>query len=257
MFRSPIFLATGALGLLAPLAAHADSVNQTLDGKRLDIEVTCVDRVEIQPQAGLAGKVTVEAHSDRDGELKDFVFAGGETASVSRKRQVCTSDGPKVTVSVRVPAGMPLDIKSGGSTDYTIGAVGGPLDAHLAGAGNLKAEAVSDLYLTIAGFSNARLSQVTGATDIRIAGSGDVKIGSATMPSLKIDVRGSGNVQVDQGQIGTLDAGVTGSGNLNIKAVVKDANLSSVGSGDIQVAKVTGSLQTNKAGSGSIRAGRD
>ena len=42
-----------------------------------------------------------------------------------------------------------------------------------------------------------------------------------------IDVRGSGNVQVDQGEIGTLGAAVAGSGDLTIKAVVKDANLSS------------------------------
>ena len=76
------------------------------------------------------------------------------------------------------------------------------------------------------------------------------------MPSLQIDVRGSGTVQVEQGEIGTLGAAVAGSGNLTIKAVVKDASLSTVGSGDIEVTKVTGKLSTSKVGSGTIHAGR-
>ena len=51
---------------------------------------------------------------------------------------------------------------------------------------------LGDLELSIAGFSNAQLDQVAGMADIRIAGSGDVEIGNAVMPTLKIDVRGSG-----------------------------------------------------------------
>ena len=257
MSRSPIIAAAAAVTLLAFGPARAETIGRTIDGKSLSVEVSCVDKVEIQPQADLTGKVAVEATSTDASLLKDFAFTGGETASVTRDRRVCTmNDRPKVFVSIKVPAGMAIDIRNGGSTDYTIGAVGGSLHARLAGSGNVTAETVTDLALNIAGSSDARIGQVSGPTDIRIAGSGDVKIAGATIPSLKIDVRGSGDVSVDQGQIGTLSAAVAGSGDLRIKADVQDATLSTVGSGIIEAAKVSGTLSSSKAGSGSIRIGR-
>jgi hypothetical protein len=259
MSRTPILAAAATLTLFAFNSAQAETVGQTIDGTALSVEISCVDKVDIQPRADLAGKVEVLATSTDAALLKDFVFTGGTTASITRDRHVCvstTNDRPKVFVSIKVPAGMPVDIKNGGSTDYTIGAVGGSLHARLAGSGNVTAEKVTDLDLNISGSSNARIAQLTGPTDIRIAGSGDVKIADATIPSLKIDVRGSGNVSVDQGRIGTLSAAVAGSGDLRIKADVQDATLSTVGSGNIEVAKVAGTLSSSKAGSGSIRIGR-
>jgi hypothetical protein len=259
MSPSPIVAAAAALALLAFSPARAETVGQTLDGKVLSVAVSCVDKVEIQPQAGLAGKVMVEASSTDASLLKDFAFTGGETASVTRDRHTCVStsnERPKVLVSIKLPAGMAIDIRNGGSTDYTIGAVGGSLRAGLAGSGNVTVETATDLDLNIAGSSDVRIAQLTGPADIRIAGRGGVKIADAAVPSLKIDVRGSGNVSVDQGRIGTLTAAVAGSGNLRIKADVQDATLSTVGSGNIDVAKVSGTLSSTKAGSGSIRIGR-
>lgn len=255
---SRLFAAAAALTLFVPFLAQAESISRTLNGKRLAIAVPCVDTVEIQPEPDLAGKVTVEATSDVPGELRDFVFAGGETASVARERHACATIliQPKVTVSIHVPPGMAIDVKSSGSTNYVIGPVGGALSAHFAGSGNIKAESATDLDLSIGGSSDARFGRINGTTDIRIAGSGDVKIADGTMPSLKIDVRGSGEVRIDQGQIGTLEAKVAGSGNLKIKADVQDATLSTVGSGDIEVAKVTGVLSSSKVGAGTIRIGR-
>jgi len=260
MSPSPLLVAAAALTFLAFGPAQAETVRQTLDGTSLAIDVACVDNVDIQPQAGLAGKVMVEATSSDADDLKDFVFAGGAAASVTRPHHIAclkiTDITRKILVSIKVPAGMAIDIRNGGSTDYVIGPVGGSLHARLAGSGDVAAENVTDLTLNIAGSSDAKIAQVSGPTEIQIAGSGDVKIADATIPSLKIDVRGSGNVSVDQGQIGTLSASVAGSGDLHIKANVQDAALSTVGSGDIDVAKVAGTLSSSKAGSGSIRIGR-
>lgn len=261
MSRHAISVAAATLSVLSlvSLAARAETVNQMLDGKALAIDVTCVDQVEIQPQAGLAGKVTVEATSNKDGELKDFVFTGGETASIARDRHVCAgslNDRPKTRISIHVPAGMPIDIKNGGSTNYVIGAVGGSLHARLAGSGYLTAESATDLDVHIAGSSNVNVRQTHGPAEVHIAGSGNVRIGDAEMNSLKIKVSGSGNVEIDNGGIGTLAASVAGSGVLKIMGTVTDATLSTVGSGNIEVAKVTGSLSSSKAGSSTIHAGR-
>jgi len=244
---------------LTSLAAHAETVSQMVEGKTLSVDLDCVDRVEIQPKADLAGKVMVEATSSKDGELKDFVFKGGETASVTRKRHSCPStavDRPKTTVSIQVPAGMSIDINNGGSTNYIVGAVGGSLHARLAGSGYLTAVSATDLDIRLLGSSSVNIGQTSGPAAVQIAGSGDFRIGNTDMPSLKIDVRGSGKFTIDNGRIGTLAASVAGSGALKIMATVQDAALSTVGSGDIEVAKVTGTLSSSKAGSGTIKAGR-
>jgi hypothetical protein len=244
---------------VASLAARAETVNQTLDGKTLFVDLPCVDQVEIQPKAGLAGKVVVEATSSKDGELKDFVFKSGETASVTREGRTCASPGrdrPKTTVSIQVPAGMPIDVRNGGATNYIVGAVGASLHARLAGSGYLTAVSAADLDIRIAGSNSVNIGQTNGPAKVKIAGSGDFRIGNTEMPSLKIDVRGSARVTIDNGHIGTLAAAVAGSGALKIMATVNDATLSTVGSGDIEVAKVTGTLSSNKTGSGTIRAGR-
>jgi hypothetical protein len=243
---------------LTSLAARSESVSQTIEGRTLSIDLACVDQVDIQPKAGLAGKVLVEATSSKDGELKDLIFKSGEIASVTREQHSCPSTGPdrpRTTVSIQVPAGMSIDIKSSGSTKYAVGAVG-VLHAHLAGSGYLTAVSADDLDIHISGSSNVNIGQTSGPAGVRIAGSGNFRIGNTDMPSLKISVRGSGKFTIDNGQIGTLTASVAGSGALKIMATVQDATLSSVGSGNIDVAKVTGTLSSNKAGSGAIRAGR-
>lgn len=260
MSRHPLPAVAAAILLLATSAlAHAETINKTLDGKKLAIDIVGVDKVDIQPQAGLGDKVTVELTSADASLLEGFVFTGGETASISREGHLHLSfgvDHPKVLMWIKVPAGMPIDLKNSGSTDFDIGAVGGSIRAHMAGSGDVTAATVTDLDLSISGSSDVKVGELTGPADIRIAGSGDVKIGNATIPSLKIDVRGSGNVTLNNGEVGTLSASVAGSGDLKIHATVKDASLSAVGSGDIDVAKVTGSLSSSKAGSGSIHAGR-
>jgi len=244
---------------ITSLPAGAETLNQTLDGKSLSVDVACVDQVEIQPKAGLAGKVMIEATSSKDGELKDFMFKGGDAASVTRERHACSSgaaDRPKTRVVIQVSPGTALDIKSGGSTNYVIGAVGARLRARLAGSGFLRAETADDLDIRIAGSSTVNIGQADGPAKVEIAGSGSFRIGNTDMQSLKIDVRGSGKFTIDNGRIGKLDALVAGSGALRIMATVEDASLSTTGSGSIEVAKVTGSLSSNKAGSGTIHAGR-
>jgi hypothetical protein len=253
-------VAAAALLLVASPLAHAATVGKTVEGKALSVDVNCVDRVEIQPQPDLNGKVMIEATSSDASDLTDFAFTGGETASVTRPHHdFClkiTDVTRKILVMIHVPAGTPIDIDNADSTDFVIGAVGGALHASLSGSGNISEETVTALDLKITGSSDVRVGQLSGATSIQIAGSGDVKIASATIPSMKIDIRGSGDVSVGQGQIDMLSASVAGSGDITIHSTVKDAALATTGSGDIDVIKVTGALSSSKAGSGSIRIGR-
>ena len=65
-------VAAAALLLAASPLAHAATVGKTVDGKALSVDVNCVDRVEIQPQADLNGKIMMEATSSDASDLDRF-----------------------------------------------------------------------------------------------------------------------------------------------------------------------------------------
>ncbi|HVJ50875.1 MAG TPA: DUF2807 domain-containing protein [Aliidongia sp.] len=251
------FLILGTTAIIALLAlsdlARAESTSQTVEGEQLDIRTSCVKSVTIEPQAGLAGKVLVQATAASAEELAPLSFAGGETALIERKGNCGGFNEPTLVIDIKVPAGMPLDIHNGGSGDYVIGSVGGPLKAEFAGSGDLHGGDFTALQLAISGSSDVELGKLDGPVSIDIHGSGDARIGTAMAPDLKIAIAGSGNVEIEGGEIGNLDVAIAGSGDVRLNATAKEAALRTAGSGDIEVAHVTGNITQHSTGSGSIR----
>jgi hypothetical protein len=254
-----VVILSGLLVTGVALTARADAASQswTVDGTQLEMNTICAERVEIEPQAGLVGKIIVEATAERVEELTPVTVTGGETARVERTGSCDGNLLHKITLnlSIKVPAGMPIDFRNGGSGDYSIGSVGGPLKARLSGKGDLTGGDFTSLDLEIAGSSDVTLGKLAGPASINIHGSGDVRIDSGTMPSLKIAVAGSGDVAMSAGEIGSLDVSVAGSGDVTLHATAQTASLSSAGSGDIVIGKVTGNVNQRTAGSGEIHIG--
>jgi DUF4097 and DUF4098 domain-containing protein YvlB len=256
MIRILLLSSAAIVGLLALSdLSEAESQTKTIDGKQLEIRTTCVKTVTIEPQADLTGKIIVEATAKRADELGAITLTSGDAARIERKGRCDNDQEITLVLNIKVPTGMPLDIRETGSGDYTIGAMAGPLKARFAGSGDLKAEEFTSVELEIAGSSDAEFGKINGPTSLSIHGSGDVKIASGTMPSLKVAVAGSGDVQMAAGDIGTLEVQVAGSGDVDLHATAQTASLNTAGSGDIRVAKVTGNVSQHSAGSGEIRIG--
>ena len=68
--------------LAAP--AHAETLNRTLSGSRLDLRLSCVKSVDIQPADALKGKVEVEASAATHDELDPLSFSDGDAATIER-----------------------------------------------------------------------------------------------------------------------------------------------------------------------------
>lgn len=252
----PRLLFAGLIAVGLPAIATAETLDRSLDGTQVQLRLSCVKAVEITPSADLHGKVEVGAEAESADELKPLALTGGATAKIERQGDCRTHDHePTLTLSIKVPREMTIDLKDSGSGDYQIGAVGGPLKIVLAGSGDVRAERASTLDLEVAGSGTLDLDRLDGAGKIDLRGSGDVKIGEGTMPSLEIALRGSGDVNIGNAQIDKLVARIAGSGDIDIGGTVADAKLSTAGSGDISIAKATGKIEQSKVGSGSINVG--
>ena len=244
------------LPTLLATPAHAETLSRTLSGKRLDLRLSCVKSVDIQPSDSLQGKIQVEASADRQDELTPLSFTEGETAGIERKGN-CSGlfERPTLTISIKVPSATPIALDAGGSGSYRIGPVGAALKIGLSGSGDLEAANSTDLDLRLSGSGSLRLQRLDGPGRIEVYGSGAATLDAVAMPSLSVTVHGSGDIKVGPGDIGTLDASLTGSGMLRVAGTVKDATLSTTGSGMIDIAKATGAVHQHKTGSGRITVG--
>jgi hypothetical protein len=239
-------------------AAQADTLNRSLDGTRLELHLSCVKSVDIQPSATLQGKVEIVAEAAEHDEIAPLDFSGGGGTARIERTGNCFSivREPTLTLAIKVPPATPIDLHDAGAGHYTIGPVGAALKLELAGSGNIEAANATDLDLHIAGSGDLALEHLDGPAKIDIRGSGNASIAAGTLPSLAAEIRGSGDVRLGSGEIGTVTADIAGSGTIDIDGTVKDATLSTTGSGDIEIAKATGTVQQHKTGSGEIRIGK-
>ena len=253
-----ILLLASSLILLPAVAANAETVTRSLEGQQLELHLSCVRSVDIQPAAELHGKVDIAATADSHDELAPLdLTSSGSAARIERKGNCPQALSlPTLTLAIKVPPGTPIDLHEAGAGRYTIGPVGAALKVDVAGAGNVQAENATALDLTEAGSGTLALRKLDGPGTIDIRGSGYADIVEGKLPSLAITVRGSGAVKLGAGEIGTLIAEITGSCTVRIDGTVQDATLTTTGSGTITVAKATGKVVRHKSGSGEISVGQ-
>jgi hypothetical protein len=91
-----------------------------------------------------------------------------------------------------------------------------------------------------------------GRTDIKVSGSGNVKLHSVAFKDLGLYVSGSGNVQLKDGSAGNITANVSGSGNIDCSKVSCNAVEAKIsGSGNIRV-HAKNNIDASISGSGNV-----
>lgn len=91
-----------------------------------------------------------------------------------------------------------------------------------------------------------------GKTDIKVSGSGNVKLNSGSFKDISLYISGSGNIDIENGSADNVTAYVSGSGNIDCSNVVCDnveAKIS--GSGNIKV-NAKKNINASISGSGNI-----
>lgn len=91
-----------------------------------------------------------------------------------------------------------------------------------------------------------------GKTDIKVSGSGNVKLNSGSFKDISLYISGSGNIDIENGSADNITAYVSGSGNIDCSNVVCDnveAKIS--GSGNVKV-NAKKNINASISGSGNI-----
>jgi hypothetical protein len=240
---------------MAASAAGAAEKSWSVQGNALKIATPCAKTVEIQP-GGEAHQIKVAASADHGEEIDQLKISGGEPATIDVGGARCWLSGllyekPTLTLTIKVPDGITLEISDGGVAHYIIGAVGGNLAMSFSGAGGVKAANAKDLSLPLSGAGNSEIGEVNGHLRARISGAGDLLIDHLHASATELDLSGKGNVRAADGETGALAAKVSGAGDLMMPAA-SSARLSASGSGNIMVASAKGVLDAKLSGAGNL-----
>lgn len=91
-----------------------------------------------------------------------------------------------------------------------------------------------------------------GTTEVKLSGSGNIKLGFDNFSALDLSLSGSGNINLDKGNAGSISSRISGSGNIdcsNVNSREVDASIS--GSGNVKV-NASKSIEAKISGSGNV-----
>ena len=154
-----------------------------------------------------------------------------------------------------VGRGDSLTLSNAGCGDWVVGDQTGALNLNLAGSGDVRAGAAGSANVHTAGSSDVTLRQVRNGLSAAIVGSGDIDAGAVNGP-LHATIAGSGDLRVKGGQVSDMGASIAGSGDVRFDGVAATLDARITGSGDVTVARVTGAVSKRIAGSGDVNVGR-
>ncbi len=153
----------------------------------------------------------------------------GRAASVDLTNQGC-GDWTIADVSGR------LRLNQAGSGDARAGAAGSG-DLSVAATGGVGVGAIRGGLTAVSSGSGAiSAAQVTGPVDARVAGSGDIDIASGMVTTLTVSIAGSGAVRL-HGVARTLRASIAGSGDVSVAKVTGTVTKQVFGSGVVRVGR--------------------
>lgn len=147
-----------------------------------------------------------------------------------------------------------LDLDVSGCGDWVVADVANSLKVRMSGSGDVRVGAASHAELSVAGSGDIHLREVGDGVGAVANGAGDITIGRVAGP-LDVRVSGSGDVKVASGQVSDMTVEIAGSGDVSFGGVAQTLSARVAGSGDVSVHKVTGAVARSVAGSGDIRVG--
>ena len=110
-------------------------------------------------------------------------------------------------------------------------------DLKISGSGNVRMDSLlcRNLKVNISGSGNARLTGAAKEATCRVSGSGNIEAFGFFVQTMECKISGSGNIEAYPGK--KLDASVSGSGSVMYKGLPESVNSSVSGSGKIRQAE--------------------
>ncbi len=275
-----------ALGAAAPASAQAErqvKIRYSAARVVVIVENRADIAIEIEPGSGGLPLPTV---SRTDGEVRINGNLGrnafrrcesgpadarqpGEGASVEVRRHgrvnlsaaplIVIRSPPTVDVSTEQSAvfgsvgrgATSIDLGSGGCGDWTVANTTGAADLSIGGSGNIRAGTSRSLEAAVGG-SGTITAGATGDLDASIGGSGTVIVTSAT-GRVEASIGGSGDIRVNGGRPSSVEAAIGGSGDITVRGDAGALEASIAGSGNVTVTGTVASLEASLVGGGDVR----
>ena len=147
-----------------------------------------------------------------------------------------------------------LELSIGGCGDWVVANVRGRLAVSTSGSGDVRTGTAGEVKVRTAGSGDVYTRAIGGGVDATIAGSSDVRIDQSSGP-VRVRITGSGNLGIGGGHASDLDVFIAGSGDVTFRGVADNLTAFVAGSGDINVDRVTGAVKKSIAGSGDVNVG--
>jgi hypothetical protein len=147
-----------------------------------------------------------------------------------------------------------LDLSNAGCGDWTVANVAGKMKINQAGSGNTVTGSSGEAVLRIAGSGDVRIGEIKGPLTADMAGSGDVDAASVA-GTLNVKIAGSGDVRVAGGHATEMMVSIAGSGDVSLDGVADSLRARIAGSGDVHVKQVKGPISKAIVGSGGVSIG--
>jgi hypothetical protein len=89
-------------------------------------------------------------------------------------------------------------------------------------------------------------------TDIKLSGSGNIKLAFDSFEDLDISLSGSGNINLNRGKTGTISTQLSGSGNIDCSNILSEEVVAAIsGSGNVKI-NASKSIEAKISGSGNV-----
>jgi hypothetical protein len=154
-----------------------------------------------------------------------------------------------------VGPGAGLDLANSGCGDWKVADQNGPLRLSLAGSGDVRAGTAAAAEVHISGSADVNMHAARGGLTAAVSGSGDITAARVDGP-LHVRVSGSGDVRIGDGAVTDMNVSVAGSGDVHFGGVAQSLEANVAGSGDVSAGRVTGLVSKHVAGSGDVSVGR-
>ncbi len=178
--------------------------------------------------------------SEDEDTLKLKVMSGVEKGTFLGISFDFSSSGSNNLVIVELPAEVEKVVRASisGAPELEIETSLEKLEFEISGSADVKADQVTDFISTIYGAADIEVDKVDNF-DLDILGSGDVKINYARGNG-NVRIQGSGEVRLGDSVMEDLDISISGSGDFKSDVSVNNVIANVIGSGDIVVREIRG-----------------
>jgi uncharacterized protein YaiE (UPF0345 family) len=238
---------------------------------RGDVSVAVINHGPLAaPRVRLAGdRLVIDGGLRRQIASCDVSGAEGFTVRTRRGQTLTTAQIP--IIELRVPREVVLaangavrlhvgpsdraEIQLGGCGDADVERVSGAVDISLSGTPDLRLYDAGEVTAAVAGQGDVVLGVARRGLTLSIAGTGDVVASRVDGPT-SIAIQGAGDVLIRDGRASAMSVAIAGAGDVTHNGSAERLDVTIFGAGDVHVREVTGEVSRRIFGGGEVTIGR-